>query len=626
MNFKNLPIRTKLFSVCGFLLFAIIFVGIFALSATNNFVDITNHIQDNLKMETFINKKEIDHLKWSEKISAFFLMERDTLDVQLDPKLCGFGKWYHEFENSEAYNALSQHQKDLFKAMDTPHDTLHESAQKIIDLANNNNREEALRIYQTETLSHLYDVAKLLDEFAAKYEEMNNELAQKGQHTISTLKRSVILAIAISLVIGIILTVYSAALITRPIRSMMDKLKVIAEGEGDLTTDIVVTSTDEVGEMGRYFNMFLGNLRDMIRHILSCSSQISAASQELSTTAHQMLKNSSELAASANQSSAAVVEINQNVHQVLDTLTRHTTTLQNTSRELAIVSSEIDGAGKELEQQTGSFEECSAALAEFSIAIQDVAYNTEKVHNISSDVLRKAEEGNAVVKESVAGIKAIADKAEDINSIVGVITEIASQTNLLALNAAIEAARAGESGKGFAVVADEVRNLAEQSSESAKQITTLIKESYDRAHKGVALIESVDGIIDNMIASIKNVDELISEVSSSTNEQEKQASEITTLVTSLSNATVANLQQLTTQTTKTAEMSHAVEMILIGFNEVNTAMREQASGTDEISKTVEMVSGVAQDNESGSNQTVSAAQNLAEQAEDLQGLVGKFKV
>ena len=90
-------------------------------------------------------------------------------------------------------------------------------------------------------------------------------------------------------------------------------------------------------------------------------------------------------------------------------------------------------------------------------------------------------------------LSVIRQRAEEINVVITTITKVADQTNLLALNAAIEAARAGEHGLGFAVVADEVRKLAERSSEAAKEISTLIKESTQRVEEGAVLSEQTAG-------------------------------------------------------------------------------------------------------------------------------------
>ena len=116
-------------------------------------------------------------------------------------------------------------------------------------------------------------------------------------------------------------------------------------------------------------------------------------------------------------------------------------------------------------------------------------------------VLTAAQEGARSVKETVQGMQAIAESSEKIADIISVITDIAEQTNLLALNAAIEAARAGVHGKGFAVVADEVGKLAQRSSEAAKEITALIKNSSNRVAEGNKLTDQAQLALDKIAQS-----------------------------------------------------------------------------------------------------------------------------
>ena len=131
----------------------------------------------------------------------------------------------------------------------------------------------------------------------------------------------------------------------------------------------------------------------------------------------------------------------------------------------------------------------STAIAAISGAVDSMNKAVAQATQYGRASLSAAEEGKRSVASTVEGMQAIAESSEQISDIIGVITEIAEQTNLLALNAAIEAARAGAHGKGFAVVADEVGKLAQRSSEAAKEITQLIKDSSNRVEEGTKLTD-----------------------------------------------------------------------------------------------------------------------------------------
>ncbi len=134
--------------------------------------------------------------------------------------------------------------------------------------------------------------------------------------------------------------------------------------------------------------------------------------------------------------------------------------------------------------QAASVENMTASVDDLTNAIQVISQSTAESRTQAEETTSMAKDGGEAVGEAINAMQLIQKSSNQINDIIQVISEIASQTNLLALNAAIEAARAGEHGLGFAVVADEVRKLAERSSEAAKEITQLIKESTRRVSQG----------------------------------------------------------------------------------------------------------------------------------------------
>jgi methyl-accepting chemotaxis protein len=189
-----------------------------------------------------------------------------------------------------------------------------------------------------------------------------------------------------------------------------------------------------------------------------------------------------------------------------------------------------------------------------------------------------------VVKTSAATVHALGNSSDKIGEIVQVIDDIADQTNLLALNAAIEAARAGEQGRGFAVVADEVRKLAERTTKATKEIAVMIKTiqrdtagAVDSMEKGTAEVEKGKLLADEASNSLS----LIIEGSED----------------------VVNIS-----------------------TQVATASEEQAATAEQISKNIESINKVTNENSAGVLQIANAAEELNKQTESLQDLVSQFKL
>ncbi len=175
---------------------------------------------------------------------------------------------------------------------------------------------------------------------------------------------------------------------------------------------------------------------------------------------------------------------------------------------------------------SASVEEMSASTEQLTRSIDLVKENASNANQIAQETNHLADEGGSAVKKSVEAMDLIRSSSEQIGEIIQVISEIANQTNLLALNAAIEAARAGEHGLGFAVVADEVRKLAERSSEAAKEISALIKESTGRVAEGASLSAQTSEALGKIVEGVESTTKMIGEIASATNEQADTAKEV----------------------------------------------------------------------------------------------------
>ena len=151
-----------------------------------------------------------------------------------------------------------------------------------------------------------------------------------------------------------------------------------------------------------------------------------------------------------------------------------------------------------------------------------------------------AGEGGAVVQQVVDTMQHIAASSTRIVDIISVIEGIAFQTNILALNAAVEAARAGEQGRGFAVVAGEVRNLAQRSSEAAKEIKGLIENSVSQIDGGRALVERAGTTMVSIVQAVQRVTDIIGEISAASNEQSRGIEQVNIAITQMDRSTQQN--------------------------------------------------------------------------------------
>jgi len=482
--------------------------------------------------------------------------------------------------------------------------------------------------------SELFPILKKAGEDSIAIAQQTQEQAWKkaegnNNNVISIVSQSKLI-IMVSIVIAILLASLAALFIgnsiTKPLAMVLDRLKDIAEGEGDLTKEIAADSNDEVGQVAKTFNKFLGKWRNIIREILDTSRRVAEGTNSINTAASEIFEGSEKLASSTQETATAVEQMNRNIQIVLKSIEDQTSSVTETTTSVEEMTRNVQKIFQNVESQASSVNESTAAVEQLVSSINQVATNADQVNIIANDVNQKAVDGNKAVKETVGGMKDIAASAEKINNIIGVITGIASQTNLLALNAAIEAARAGDAGKGFAVVADEVRNLAEQSAQAAKEITALIKDANSKAEKGLHLAEAVDVAITEMTQSIKQVTHLAEEVGQSTREQQKGANEISKSMENLNQVTQGVVGSLEEQSKGADEISRAMQNLAKISEEISASMNEQAAGTEQISKSVEEVSSIAEENSAGSKQSLNTTKDVSSQVQSLQDLLSGLKV
>jgi methyl-accepting chemotaxis protein len=404
--------------------------------------------------------------------------DRSTMVAEMEAQHKKLTNAFIKYEKEDISN---QADKDLLRADRealADYDALYKT---IISLADQNKVEEA-----RDTLLANKSISAKLVSAIDVHRQFNTDLGLKAsEDAAATLTRSNWLAVSISSVVIVVVASMGLMLTKKLIRSLTEAVKIAKTvAGGDLTYDIVVTSTDETGQL-------LQALKEMNDSLIVIIGEVRSGTDTIATASGQ------------------------------------------------IASGNLDLSSR-TEEQASSLEETASSMEELTSTVQQNAANAQKANDLAVSASDVASKGGAVVSQVISTMGSIDASARKIVEIISVIGGIAFQTNILALNAAVEAARAGEQGRGFAVVATEVRNLAHRSAAAAKEIKTLISESVEQVDAGSKLVTVAGATMDEVVSSVKRVTEIISEISTAGREQTSGIQQINQAITQMDSVTQQN--------------------------------------------------------------------------------------
>lgn len=323
---------------------------------------------------------------------------------------------------------------------------------------------DCVRCHQTWNIGDICGVVSM--RFST--EELRNARSLAQSAIIDTQQRFWVnsLLVLAGIVVVFMLTMYFSVnhFVRHPLSRVIDGLRDISEGEGDLTKTLPVTSTDELGKLAGLFNTFLEKLRSMVEQIQHTGLQMASSSSQLAATAKEQ-----EITMKVQADST------ENVLKSVEQIAQVADNLVETMQGVASLSNETENETQERERT-------------------DLARMEDAMHQM--------EHASTAISSR---LEAINEKAESITTVVTTITKVADQTNLLSLNAAIEAEKAGEYGRGFTVVAREIRRLADQTAVATLDIEQMVKEMQSAVSSGVM---EMDKFITEVRHSVEDVERI----------------------------------------------------------------------------------------------------------------------
>lgn len=313
-----------------------------------------------------------------------------------------------------------------------------------------------------------------------------------------------ILVVVLGGLIAIAAAIVLAWQTTRPIRGMTDVARRVADG--DLDARVEPRGSEELLTLGESFNAMLTTSQRLVSEVTAAAAEVNAAAAEMSAS-------SDELAATTTQQSAAV--------------TQATATTEELARSSAAIADTVDEVARQTAQTRDNLEQAEA----------DIAVSSERT-------------------------LALANRVNDIETLLVLINDIADQTNLLALNAAIEAARAGEHGLGFAVVADEVRRLAERSKASSGDIAAIVAAVQQETNATVMAMEKGAKQMQQGLALLEEVTDANGQVRLTTQQQRSATAQVVETMEQLADASrqvSATAQQIAAAAGNLADLAGNLE-------------------------------------------------------------------
>jgi len=546
--------------------------------------------------------------KNKEKISQDMANIRE-LNTNMEKNLALFEKSIYSEEMRQEFNKLKEIKTKWIRVRET-----------FLQLVLSGENEQAHALSMGTGNALAIEMSGSIDNLMALKTEDASKKAESNHLMVKNAIRNMIILIVISIVVAIFL----ADFITRQITGPVKKLEVLM-GEverGDLTVQGQVESTDEIGELMKFFNQLIMVMRQMTKEVYDTTIILNNSSKSMLTVAETVAANSEEMSAVVSGTSDATMGITQGVKDAalavletsgnINTISVAIEEISATTNSLAVASEQasvnlaqvsllveqisggINVVSTSAKDVSGSVSKVVIAVKDFNIALNEVSKNCEGSINVAKDADLRAKETTVIIG-NLSGL------TKQIGKIVNLINDIADQTNMLALNAAIEAAGAGEAGRGFAVVASEVKELAKQTAGATDEIASQIETMQ---------IEMADAV-----QAVAGITQVISKINENTNNIAVSVTEQSAVLGDISTSVITAAQQVSRITTEIGDIAEKSRDVARSAVETTQGVREIARSVTELSMTAREV---AKNTEDASNRMDNASKSSQEVAVNVE--------
>ncbi len=569
--FRNLKTGTKIIALVIFVAISLAGVGFTGYYYSKLSNANTNVIYSNkLLAISYIKEARADNRNIEGVVYQLFLaLLTEDQEQQMKNQMNNLVKQYDQNITYYKQSRLDPYELDTMAKYDDELRQYRDEFDKAMQIATNGDKIGGYKYFTDIAIPHLEKTNTFLQDLSDYNDKTAKELMDQSNENFAT-STKIILSfslVAISFALGIGLMV--GRLISVSLDKVVANINEIAAGNLSIG-EVHLNSKDEIGIIAKSLNVMAANLRDLIGQVATSAQQVASFSEELTASAEQQAQVSNQVAMA------------------------------------------ISGVAAGIEKQSNAIDETSTAIEQISAAIQQVAASSSEVAEQACKTSLAANEGQKMVDKAVGqmdkighftgevqgAVDELASGSKKIGEITNVISGIAAQTNLLALNAAIEAARAGEQGRGFAVVAEEVRKLAEQASESAKQITVLINDNQTNIANAVRAMQVGTQDVKTGIEMVSIAGETFVQIAYSINKEVSQIQEVSATV---------------------EEMASGSQQIVSSIKQIENISKENLGQS-------QTVSAATEEQTASVEQIASTSHSLAKMAKDLQIAVSKFYV